>query len=171
MDISTDGRSPATILVSTFSDELAIYTVNRAKIFGVSIKDRGAVPMAVHAGKAFWFSKAAGEFVISRFYYEKYPAWVKDFNATKPARRYANKQWELLHEPASYLFGDKDDQPWETALANFGRVFPHPYGPADGKYFTTLLTLSPAGDELTLEMAKQMIEHEDIGKDAVAVGS
>jgi predicted AlkP superfamily pyrophosphatase or phosphodiesterase len=163
----TDGRSPAAILVSTFSDELATHTANHAKIFAVSIKDRGAVSMAGHAGKAFWFSKAAGEFVTSRFYYEAYPAWVKGFNATKPAQRYANKQWELLHEPASYLFGDKDDQPWETSFADFGRVFPHPYGPADGKYFTTLLTLSPAGDELTLEMAKQVIEHEGIGTDTV----
>ncbi len=163
----TDGRSPATILVSTFSDELAIHTANRAKIFGISIKDRGAVSMAGHAGKAFWFSKAAGEFVTSRFYYDEYPAWVQAFNATKPAQRYANKNWELLHAPASYLFGDKDDQPWETAVATFGRVFPHPYGPADGKHFTTFLTLSPAGDELTLEMAKQVIEHEDMGKDDV----
>ena len=67
----TDGRSPAAMLVSTFSDELAIHTVGRAKIFGVSVKDRGAVSMAGHAGKAYWFSKASGEFVTSRFYYDK----------------------------------------------------------------------------------------------------
>jgi len=78
----TDGRSPANLLVSTFSDELAIHTANRAKIFGVSIKDRGAVPMAGHAGKAFWFSKAAGKWVTSRFYYDAYPKWVLDYNAT-----------------------------------------------------------------------------------------
>jgi len=53
----SDGRSPAAILVSTFDDELAIHTAARAKVFGVSIKDRGAVAMAGHAGKAFWFSK------------------------------------------------------------------------------------------------------------------
>lgn len=163
----TDGRSPAAILVSTFSDELAMHTANRAKVFAVSVKDRGAVSMAGHAGKAFWFSKAAGEFVTSRFYYQKYPAWVNDFNASEPALRYGNQQWVLMHDPASYLFGDKDDQPWETAFGSFGRVFPHPYGPADGKYFTTLLTLSPAGDELTLDFAKHLIEHEDIGTDTV----
>ena len=38
---STDGRSPAAILVSTFSDELAIHTAGQAKVFGVSVKDRG----------------------------------------------------------------------------------------------------------------------------------
>jgi predicted AlkP superfamily pyrophosphatase or phosphodiesterase len=163
----TDGRSPASILVSTFSDELAIHTVNRAKVFSVSVKDRGAVSMAGHAGKAFWFSKSAGEFVTSRFYYEKYPKWVEDFNASNPTLRYANRSWELLHEPSSYLYGDKDDQPWETSFADFRRTFPHPYGPANGKFFTTLLTFSPAGDELTMEMAKQLIEHEAIGEDAV----
>jgi len=146
----SDGRSPATMLVSTFSDELALHTANQAKVFGVSVKDRGAVSMAGHAGKAFWFSKAKGEFVTSAFYYDEYPEWVSAFNATQPAQRYADQNWELMHEPAVYTHADTDDSPWETSFGDYGRVFPHPYGPGDGKYFTTLLTLSPAGDELTL---------------------
>ena len=163
----SDGRSPAAILVSTFSDELSIHTDKQAKVFGVSVKDRGAVSMAGHAGKAFWFSKAKGEFVTSSFYYDKYPEWVNAFNATKPARAYENKSWELMYNPSMYMFGDKDDQPWETAVGGFGRVFPHAYGTADSKYFTTFLTLSPAGDELTLDFAKTLIENEAIGKDDV----
>jgi hypothetical protein len=84
---STDGRSPNAILGSTFSDELALRTHGRAKIFGVSVKDRGAVSMAGHAGKAFWFSKASGEFVTSSYYYDRYPEWVDRWNAAKlPAR-------------------------------------------------------------------------------------
>jgi len=164
---STDGRSPATMLVSTFSDELAIHTANQAKVFAVSVKDRGAVSMAGHAGKAFWFSKAAGEFVTSRYYYDQYPAWVAAFNAGTPAQRFADKAWELLLEPSAYTYRDQDDQPWETSFGGYGRVFPHPYGPGDGKYFTTLLTLSPAGDELTLDFAKQLIDNESIGADDV----
>lgn len=62
----TDGRSPAAMLSTTFSDELALRTNGQAKIFGVSVKDRGAVTMAGHAGKAFWFSKAKGEFISSK---------------------------------------------------------------------------------------------------------
>ena len=62
-----DGRSPANILTSTFSDELAVHTNGRAKIFAVSVKDRGAVSLAGRAGKAFWFSKAGGEFVTSSY--------------------------------------------------------------------------------------------------------
>jgi hypothetical protein len=164
---STDGRSPNAILVSTFSDELAIHTAGRAKIFGISVKDRGAVSMAGHAGKAFWFSKASGEFVTSSYYYDRYPAWVNAFNQQKLPRAYADKSWELMHEKSTYLFGDADDRPWETDLGGYGRVFPHPYGPATGKYFTTRLTLSPAGDDLTLAFAKALIEAEKIGEDDI----
>ena len=163
----SDGRSPAAMLVSTFSDELAIHTANKAKIFGVSVKDRGAVSMAGHAGKAFWFSKASGDFVTSAFYYDQYPQWVNTFNATRPAQRYANQSWELMLEPSAYTHAETDDQPWETSFGDYGRTFPHPYGPGDGKYFTTLLTISPAGDELTLDFAKQLIDNEAIGQDSV----
>jgi arylsulfatase A-like enzyme len=45
--------------------------------------------------------------------------------------------------------------------------FPHPYGESDGKLFTTLLTVSPAGDELTLDFAKRLIENESIGADII----
>jgi hypothetical protein len=90
----SDGRSPAAILCSTFSDELAISTAGRAKIFGVSVKDRGAVSMAGHAGKAFWFSKASGEFVTSSYYYDRYPAWVDAFNQQKLPKAYDGKSWD-----------------------------------------------------------------------------
>ena len=39
----SEGRSPAAIMVSTFSDELASHTAGQAKVFAVSVKDRGAV--------------------------------------------------------------------------------------------------------------------------------
>lgn len=163
----SDGRSPAAILVSTFSDELKSYTGGKAKVFGVSVKDRGAVSMAGHAGKAFWFSKAGGEFVTSNYYYDKYPQWVTDWNDKKLSQAYSDKSWQLLHDNKTYLFGDSDDREWETDLAGFGRVFPHPYGKGDGKYYTTLLTVSPAGDELTLDFAKTLLIEEQLGDDDV----
>ena len=162
-----DGRSPNNILTSTLSDEMAIHFAGRSKIFGVSVKDRGAVSLAGHAGKAFWFSKATGDFVTSDYYYDKYPDWVNAWNARKPASSYAGKSWELMHPSSKYLFGDADDREYETDLAGFGRVFPHAYGEADDKYFTTKLTLSPAGDELTLSFAKTLLDEEQLGQDEV----
>jgi len=162
-----DGRSPATILSSTFSDELAIHFSGQSKIFAVSVKDRGAVSLAGHAGKAFWFSKASGEFVTSTYYYQQYPEWVTAWNERKPALAYAGKSWELLHKPETYQFGMADDKPYETDFPGFGRTFPHAYGEAGDKYLTTRLTLSPAGDELTLDFAKVLLNNERLGQDEV----
>ncbi len=161
----SDGRSPSRILVSTFSDELTLVQGGKSKVFGVSVKDRGAISMAGHTGKAFWFSKKSGEFITSTFYYDEYPEWVADLNAQKPASKYAGKSWQLLHDQSTYLFGAADDRPYETELPGYGRTFPHPFGELGDKYFTTLLTVSPAGDELTLDFAKALIQNESLGRD------
>lgn len=162
-----DGRSPNNILSSTFSDEMAVHFAGRSKIFAVSVKDRGAVSLAGHAGKAFWFSKAGGEFVTSNYYYRQYPGWVNEWNARKPAAAYADKSWTLMHPQAKYLYGAADERDYETDFPGFGRTFPHAYGSIDDKYFTTRLTLSPAGDELTLDFAKTLLTSEQLGQDDV----
>jgi hypothetical protein len=163
----SDGRSPAAILTSTFSDELALFYGGKSKIFGVSVKDRGAVSMAGHAGKAFWFSKPTGEFITSTFYYDAYPAWVNKWNKKRMADSWHQKSWTLSGDSSAYLFGDSDDRPYETDLAGFGRTFPHSFGDKTGKYYTTLLTVSPAGDELTSDFAKTIIENESLGADEI----
>jgi predicted AlkP superfamily pyrophosphatase or phosphodiesterase len=162
-----DGRSPAAILSSTFSDELAVHFNGKSKIFAVSVKDRGAVSLAGHAGKAFWFSKSSGEFVTSTYYYQTYPNWVNAWNARKLAQAYAGKSWELLQPSSKYIFGDSDDRDYETDFPGFGRTFPHAYGEAEDKYLTTRLTLSPAGDELTLDFARTLLDNEQLGQDEV----
>ena len=164
---SSDGRSPRTILTSTFGDELSSLTAGEAKVFGVSVKDRGAVSMAGHTGKALWFSKSAGQFVTSSYYYDKYPEWVVEWNAKGLPQSYGGKSWELLNPIGTYLFGDRDDQKWEPDFAGFGRTFPHPFGSSENQYFTTFLTLSPAGDQITADFAKTLIDREGLGDDEV----
>ncbi len=162
---TTDGRSPRSILSSTIADEIKMHFGPQTKVFGVSVKDRGAIAMAGHTGQAYWFSKSEGRFVTSSFYREDYPEWVTQWNDSGKVGTYANSFWMLRDARESYSFGSRDDQPWETDFPGFGRVFPHDYGLADGKYYTTLLTLSPAGDELTVDFAKALIEAEDLGAD------
>jgi arylsulfatase A-like enzyme len=163
----SEGRSPRAMLCSTFSDELAVHTAGQAKIFSVSVKDRGAITLAGHAGKAFWFSKKTGEFVSSTYYYDQYPDWVNAWNKNRLADTYAETSWELLNDPSSYIYKDTDDRPYETEMPGYGRVFPHPFGEKDSKLFYTLLTLSPAGDNLTLDFAKSLMVSEKLGEDAV----
>ena len=163
----SEGRSPAAILVTTFADELRSSNNGQSRVVGVSVKDRGAISMAGHSGTAYWFSKASGEFVTSTYYLEEYPRWVQAFNAAKPASTFANTAWDLLHAQDSYLFGDADDRDWEAAVAGVGRTFPHSIGDGSSPYFPTWLTLSPAGDELVLDFAKQALVGEQLGQDDV----
>ena len=161
---SSEGRSPAAILVTTFSDELRSSRGGRSKAIGISVKDRGAISMAGHAGTAFWFSKASGGFVTSNYYLDRYPEWVDDWNNKQLPQRYAGKDWNLLQNQDSYLFGASDDREWETDVGGFGRVFPHSYGNGKSPYFTTWLTLSPAGDELVLDFARAALIGEQLGQ-------
>jgi len=163
----TNGRSPKGIRGTTFSDELFSHTAGKAKVFAVSGKDRGAVPLAGHSGKAFWFSTDTGDFITSRYYYEKYPDWAAEWNAKRLAAKQAGRSWKLLEDAATYLLADRDDRPYEIDLKGFGRTFPHPFGPLDHPLFNTRVLISPEGDRLTADFAKQILLREKLGKDAV----
>lgn len=52
------------------------------------VKDRDALAIAGQTGKAFWFSKAAGQFVTSSFYCDAYPDWLATWNDQDDAHRY-----------------------------------------------------------------------------------
>ena len=161
----TQGRSPTNILASTFGDELFKSNNGRSKIIGVSAKDRSAVAMAGHAGKAFWMSVATGAFETSTYYYDGYPQWVLDWNDQRPADAAIGGAWELSDPIESYLLAENDDRAYETDLKGFGRTFPHLYGdPADGLYYTQVV-LSPLGDQITASFGKAAVLGESLGAD------
>ncbi len=159
-----EGVSPRNLLCTTIGDELVVDNAGQSRVFSVSVKDRGAILPGGHVGKAFWFSKSSGKFVTSTYYYKDYPEWVKQWNAAKPADRYKGKTWDLLHDRSSYVARDIDDRPFEAAFAELGRTFPHALGDGSAKYFYLVLTLTPIGDELTLNFAKTLIENEKVGQ-------
>jgi len=99
--------------------------------------------------------------VTSTYYYDAYPEWVTAWNAAKPADRYRGKEWELLQPLESYMAKNLDDRPYEADFQDLGRTFPHRYG--DGKYLYLVVGITPAIDELTLDFAKKVVEHENLG--------
>jgi predicted AlkP superfamily pyrophosphatase or phosphodiesterase len=163
----TTGRSPASILVETFSDRLKAYYGGRSKVFAVSGKDRSAVSMAGHTGKAFWFSMDNGDFVSSTYYYDEYPDWVVNWNRQRQAELLGGQQWQLLNDLPTYLLGHQDDRPYETDLRGYGRVFPHQFAMADSPILPTQVFVSPNGDRLTLDFAKSLLRSEDLGNDSI----
>src|SRR5439155_928008 len=121
-------------------------TGNHAKAFAVSGKDRGAVPMAGHSGKAFWYTTSNGCFITSTFYYSQYPPWAKEWCEQRLADRYKNTEWKLLHDRATYVYRDTTNiYPKGTPAENnmemldkmrFNRAFPHPLLASPGFYQT-----------------------------------
>jgi len=155
------GVSPRNLLSSTIGDELVLSNAGQSRVFSVSGKDRGAILPGGHAGKAFWYSKSSGQFVTSTYYYQEYPEWVAQWNASKPSDRYRGKQWKLSQSLESYFAQDIDDRPYEADFGSLGRTFPHHYG--DDKYTSLVVGLTPAVDELTIEFAKLTIIQEKLG--------
>lgn len=157
------GRAPTNLLSSTIGDELVISNNGRSRMFSVSIKDRGAILPGGHTGKAFWYSKSDGSFVSSTYYYKEYPQWVNQWNAKKPADKYKNSSWTLLHDASTYFFGQDDDRSFEIDTFELGTTFPH-QTKGDSKYFYASLIVTPFGDELTANFAKTLIEAEKLGQ-------
>src|SRR5437867_1975496 len=80
-----EGASPRRMLVSTVGDELKIATGSRARVVGLSLKDRSAILSAGHmADSAFWYDPQTGLFVSSTFYFAALPDWVARFDAGRP---------------------------------------------------------------------------------------
>ncbi|RMD50009.1 MAG: alkaline phosphatase family protein, partial [Ignavibacteria bacterium] len=160
------GRSPKRLMSPTLSDKIAEHN-EKSKVFGISVKDRGAILMAGHKGKAFWYSKNSGGFVTSKYYYSGYPDWVQSFNQQKLVDTYYEKGWDLIYTRDKYQFADKDKNNYEKTLPELGYTFPHKFIKMRKKKFYADLPYSPWGDRLTYEFAKALIKNEKLGKDDV----
>jgi len=161
------GSTPNQLLATTFGDELVLSNNGRSRAYGVSVKNRAAVALAGHAGKAFWFDLGGGSFVSSSFYFNKLPAWVSNWNLQGLADQFAGKEWTLSRAKETYLYADIT--PIAEDMAGYGSTFPHPYGqPTDpeGLYYYKLTT-GPVGDELVLKFAKELIKQEKLGQNGV----
>jgi len=157
------GRAPSRLLSSTIGDELVLSNNGRSRVFSVSIKDRGAILPGGHAGKAFWYSHANGNFVSSTYYYKDYPEWAKSWNAAKKADKYKDTSWSLLNDPSAYIFEKDDDRDFEIDFLGLGTTFPHSIK-GDSKSFYASLIATPFGDELTSDFAKTLVVAEKLGQ-------
>lgn len=166
--------SPRRLMASTLGDELRMATNDRAKVVGISLKDRSAIlPAGRHANAAYWFSAQSGNMVSSNYYFEQLPKWVDDFNATHPAREYYGRVWKRLLPESEYLKRvGPDSPPWEDIGKVNGdtNAFPHKItgGAAEaGPDFYSALEYSPFSNDLLLSFARQAIVKEQLGQDEI----
>ena len=158
--------SPANLTAATFSDQLHMGSNGKSKIFGVSIKDRGAVLLAGHFGKAFWFNKKTGNFVSSSYYYDNLPEWAVDFNQSDAKTRFLGKEWRLSKNQDDYI-NDASNRIFQIPPKGFNRGFPHVMPKLTNDVYFRMIASSPFGDQMTLNFAKTVIEQQELGKDEI----
>jgi arylsulfatase A-like enzyme len=138
---------------------------SRARIVGVSLKDRAAVLMAGRrADAAVWYEEKTSRFVTSS-YYPPRPSLLAFDGAplaaflSDPKRR----EWALsgLIPPADLekiTFDPPDLARYKDPIEGMGPSFPHPLKNSKA------VVNSPFGDELTLEYAKFVIHDFALGR-------
>jgi Type I phosphodiesterase / nucleotide pyrophosphatase len=77
------GASAHREMASTLGDELVLATDGRARVYGVSMKDRAAILTSGHATKgAFWIDHDTGTWVTSTYWMTQLPSWAVKFNTS-----------------------------------------------------------------------------------------
>jgi predicted AlkP superfamily pyrophosphatase or phosphodiesterase len=165
--------SPWRLLSSTITDELKLATQKRAKVIGVSMKDRGAVLPAGHMGDgAYWFDGLTGKFISSTYYKPGLPSWLDNFNLLGLAGQYLQKEWKPLLPLDQYTESGPDDNTFETKLRGNVEgekpVFPYDLKKIRGdKPNFELIIATPYGNDLLTDLVKAAIDGEELGKDDV----
>jgi len=139
-DPAATGASPRRLLVSTIGDEIKMADGGKAKVIGISLKERAAVlPVGHMANGAFWFDNPSRGFVSSTYYFPELPGWVKEFNAAHPGDKHLGETWlnhKMPEDPAEY-YGDSNKSPFTT---------------------------SPFGNEIVELLAERALEAEQLGR-------
>jgi hypothetical protein len=140
------GSSPHNLLADTLGDELKVATQGKARVFGISLKDRAAVlPAGFSGDAAYWIEPKSGAWVTSTYYRNDLPRWVQDFNDNRPA-----KFW---------------DREWKDAQGNLLRSTAHRKG-KDGSDagFYEVIGSTTFGNEYEFDFAKELVVFENVGR-------
>ena len=169
--IEAGHMSPHRMHASTLGDELKLSTDLKAKVYGISLKDRGAILPAGHlADGAFWFyGRDEAKFITSSYYMDELPNWLANWNDKNMARRYLKSKWIPVLKEKEYSQAWPDNNPYESSFNGTARpTFPYDLEALqaeNGGY--DLLKETPHGNSLLVDLAIRLIEHEDLGQDDI----
>jgi arylsulfatase A-like enzyme len=80
------GASPYREMATALGDELVLATRGKARVYGISMKDRAAILTSGHATKgAFWIDHETGTWETSTYWMKELPDWAVQFNASDRA--------------------------------------------------------------------------------------
>lgn len=158
--------SPERMQVQTLADEIRLFNNFKAKAYGVSLKDRGAILPAGHlANGAYWFDGKSGKWISSEYYEENSPQWLSDFNAQDLQKVYLNQNWSLLAPHEVYQHSINDTNRYEGELfAGSGVSFPYDLKKGFEQKGFDLLKTIPQGNSMTVDLAIKLIEANHLGQ-------
>jgi len=163
--------SPWRMMSTTVTDELKLFTQRRAKVIGISMKDRGAVLPAGHMPDgAYWFDSPSGKFISSTYYKPGLPTWLEKFNSLKLPEQYISREWKPILPIEQYDESGPDDSPYEARLKGSDQRSTFPYRMKEVRGDQTgynLLIYTPYGSDLLTDLAKAALDGEEMGKDDV----
>jgi len=161
--------SPWRMLSTTITDELELFTQKRAKVIGVSFKDRGAVLPAGHMPDgAYWYDGKSGKFITSTYYSTKLPDWLEKFNAQDLAGKYLAREWATLLPLNQYVESGPDNTRYEKKLGDKSQpIFPYDLKALRKPNDFSLLYSTPFGNDYLTEMAKATLVGEKMGADEI----
>ena len=161
--------SPKNMLSSSVTDELKLATDFRSRVFGVALKDRGAIFPAGHfADGAYWM--VDGNWITSSFYMNDLPSYVKNFNKADFTSAYLSKGWQLAKPSTSYMSRINDDNRYEERFLDSVKVtFPIDLSTISSKKGRDVIKSTPFGNTITLQFAKELITQENLGNNPAGV--
>ncbi len=159
--------SPRNLLTTTITDEVKLFSNFQSKVFGIALKDRGAILPAGHsADAAYWYDTKNGKWITSTFYMKELPQWVNDFNAQRWVEFY-NADWNTLLPIEQYTESTPDNADWEgTFKSEKQPTFPHSMTKiiaADSSLKFSLIASTPFGNTLTRQFAESVLDNEKLG--------
>jgi len=161
--------SPVNVWTTTLGDEIKLANNFKSKVFGISLKDRGAIIPAGHsANGAFWYDSKIGNFISSTYYGKTLPTWVSNYNNLHRPDSLYNLDWNLSLPASVYeTNADADENTYEsTPFGKEAKHFPYALQSFIAKDYGKIST-TPYGNSLVEELAKQAIENESLGKDDI----
>ena len=161
--------SPVNVWTTTLGDEIKLENNFKSKVYGISIKDRGAIIPAGHtADGAFWYDSKSGNFISSTYYGKNLPKWVAEFNGQHRVDSLYAKGWNLSLAKSVYEANcDGDMNAYEsTPLGAEQKGFPYTLSQFIGKDYGKISS-TPYGNNIVAEMAERALVNEQLGKDDI----
>jgi len=161
--IEFDGQfSPEKLISGTIGDELKKNNRN-SKVISIAINPMSAIVAGGrNADAAYWFDPGKGSWATSTYYMTRLPNWMDRVNDREYINGFNDRNWTPTINENNYLFDLGVDMVNNGSRKfSLGNLFRRKNN--SGNYEN--LTSSPVGIDMMVDMARQAVIYENLGKD------